>query len=83
MSLLQLAPNISDTEFSAVICGMVDEVVPKTNFARNRRHKTIAHRDFDVATKSRPLVSATMADIESVLVSFQEIMNPRQLAVLS
>jgi hypothetical protein len=55
---------------------LVDRATRSASFARDRRHRNIAHRDLALALKQpvEPLAAATLADIDNALEAIQDVL---------
>ncbi len=76
LSLRRLPPLVSDT-LRARLEALVEEAVEKTAFARDWRHRHIAHRDLDLALKrgAQPLLPASRQHVTEALSAVAAVLN--------
>jgi len=77
LTVRRLPSAINDAKLSAKVQQEVDAAVQAASFARDWRHRRIAHRSLEHVLKPelKPLAKASRADIESALAALRQVMN--------
>lgn len=77
LSLQRLLPLIVDAGLRSRVQNLVDEAVSKAQFAREHRHKKLAHLDLLHATtpSAVPIQRISRAQLEEMLAAIREVLN--------
>ena len=81
LTIQQLPKLIHDDELTARVQRFIHEAVTKTEFAKDRRNRRIAHADLDLALKrgAEPLLPASRQNVEDALSSIGDVLNELEI----
>ena len=77
LTIRRLREAIDDEEFRGEVRVLIEEACNKTEFARDRRNRQLAHRDLLTARREHPepLAPATRERVEDALEGLRNVMN--------
>jgi len=81
LTFMRLALSVRDTKLKAEVEHLTSLAVNRTKFARKRRDKHLAHRDWNRATSPEvhPLPAASRAHVEEALAALRDVLNHLEL----
>jgi hypothetical protein len=77
LTIRRLAGSVSDTTAKTEVESLVGTAVAKTEFARDWRHRRLAHTDLNHALNPnvQPLATASRQHVEDALAAIRDVMN--------
>lgn len=81
LTVQRLPALLSDQALAAELCGLVDDAVAKTAFARDWRNRHIAHTDLALALKqgATPLAPASRHSVSQAIEALDDVLNRLEL----
>jgi len=74
---IQQLPDLVDTAIKDELTRLIEETKAAAGFCRDRRNRSIAHRDLQLALKKNadPLPDATIAKVKNAIVALAAVLN--------